>query len=182
MTRPGTAGGNSGGCTEPRILRNQHVDSLVCNPLYRAHELFGKLCAEGGPLLCSGPSSAIDHIRLSDWTQLLKCRAWFQSSSNAWSSLRTQNLGLNPGVLTRTAILTRSHAHRKVWEKNCAFPKATQTTALSVLTWQCDREEGNIFRPILHEMRLRKVKSFVSNPHVAQTQVVWLWPSLAQIS
>lgn len=91
------------------------------------------------------------------------------------SSLETQNLGLNPHVLNKNLHSNEIPTHTGKFEKHCvALSKATQTTALSVLTWQCDREEGNIFRPILHTRKrdLEKLNHLSQTPHAAQTQVV----------
>ena len=93
------------------------------------------------------------------------------------SSLETQNLGLHPDVLNKNLHFNEIPTHTVKFEKYCvALSKATQTTALPVLTWQCNMEEGNVFRAIVHMRKrdLEKLNPLSQTPHVAQTQVVWL--------
>lgn len=91
------------------------------------------------------------------------------------SSLETQNLGLHPDVLNKNLHFNEIPTHTVKFEKYCvALSKATQTTALPVLTWQCNMEEGNVFRAIVHMRKrdLEKLNPLSQTPHVAQTQVV----------
>lgn len=112
----------------------------------------GKLCAEGDLFSPRDLHLPPDHIRLQPTSPTSPSVGYdFKAEAMPESSLETQNLGLRPDILNENLHFNEIPTHTVKFEKHCvALSKATQTTALSVLTWQGNREEGNVFRAILH--------------------------------